>query len=192
MKDPFEWIIIAALITYIVLLSTCKPMCPECPEYIAFDKTDTVFVEKTKYIALDVPTPVKVTPNKKPVKSTTVTTIENNFIPATEKDSIVYNKYSKEYEDSIVKIKLNAVVEGTLIDWDLKYNFKYPIITKVQTVKPTPKNQLILGMSFGYIHNVRLPQGLITTDYLTKNGIMYKAQYDLLNKGGIVGIGIRL
>ena len=191
MKNPVEWIIIAVLVIYILFLNMCSSKCPECPEYVSSTKIDTVFVEKTKYITLEVPTPIKVT-RKKPIKSNEVKTIDNSYVEATKEDSVVYNKYSKEYEDSIVKINLNAVVEGTLIDWDLKYKFKYPIITKAQTVKPTPKNQLILGMSFGYIHNIRLPQGLITTDYLTKNGIMYKAQYDLLNRGGIVGIGIRL
>lgn len=103
------------------------------------------------------------------------------------------NKYTHVLEDSLISGKIVARVTGTLDSLKVDYTYKYPVITKTdsvtihktRTVYKQPLS-LVVGGALGGSKTSFVAQ--VNAGILTPKGYLYEAGYDFSNKNITFGV----
>jgi len=103
------------------------------------------------------------------------------------------NKYTIPVQDSLIQGKIVARVTGTLDSLKLDYTYKYPIITKTDSVtvhktRTIFKQPLSLTVGGALGGNKNMFVAGINAGIITPKGMVYEAQYDFSNKSITFGV----
>lgn len=189
--ENIKWLIIGALIVYIVLLQQCGGSGATCPEvsvttkidtFKIKGKSDTVFVELEKpiYITVGVPTPTTIT------------------VPTPDGGTMTVHEYSSEVRDSLIEGTITSRVDGTLLSQDFEYKPLFPkyitrvdtfLVDKTETVVKE-KNYISLGGEIG-LSATSLNLSPVVSLY-TKRGYTYSYRYGLFDQTHNIGIQKRI
>lgn len=132
---------------------------------------DTVYVDKIKYVTLEIPKPDTVYIN----------------------DTAI-SKYSQEYTDSMISADFVIEVDGVLVSHNFSYKTSFPkyiytrdtIRINTNTTKHINKAQLFLGLEVG--GNEGLFNFGPTLTLKGKNNYLYSYRYGVLDKTHNVGV----
>ena len=103
------------------------------------------------------------------------------------------NRYTIPLEDSLISGKIIARITGTLDSLKLDYTYKYPIITKTDSVtihktRTVFKQPLSLTVGGAVGGNKNMFVAGINAGIITPKGMVYEAQYDFSNKSITFGV----
>ena len=103
------------------------------------------------------------------------------------------NRYTQIVQDSLITGKIIARVTGTLDSLKLDYTYKYPIITKTDSVtihktRTVFKQPLSLTIGGAVGGNKNMFVAGINAGIITPKGMVYEAQYDFSNKSITFGV----
>lgn len=103
------------------------------------------------------------------------------------------NKYTHVLEDSLITGKIIARVTGTLDSLKVDYTYKYPVITKIDSVtiyktRTVYKQPLsvVVGGNLGGSKNSFVAE--LNAGIITPKGYFYEAGYDFSNKNITFGV----
>lgn len=103
------------------------------------------------------------------------------------------NKYTHVLEDSLISGKIIARVTGTLDSLKVDYTYKYPVITKIDSVtiyktRTVYKQPLsvVVGGNLGGSKNSFVAE--LNLGIITPKGYFYEAGYDFSNKNITFGV----
>lgn len=185
-----EWLVIAGLLIYILLLQECSPTVPNRGGSAKIGKYDTLkFTSDTnKFTYIDTVQFIDTVPHyvKVPVP-----------IPVPYYDTIqvgdstvirALNRYTTIIEDSLLKGELVAEVDGVLVSQDFKYFPKFPkyiyqtdcVIVDNTAIIEKKKMYLMIGAEFG--GSTTQFNFSPVVDVRTRKGNMYGYRYGVIDK----------
>lgn len=103
------------------------------------------------------------------------------------------NKYTIPVEDTLITGKIIARVTGTLDSLKLDYTYKYPVITKTDSItiyktRTVYKQPLSLTVGGAIGGNKNTFVAGINAGIITPKGMVYEAQYDFSGKSITFGV----
>jgi len=139
MKNSFLPILLGALaLTFLLLYLFDKPQI----ETVTTIDRDTTWVTDTLWLK----TPPREVPI--PVPFPVVDTL---YLPS---DTVLVNRYTRAFEDSLLDGELTATVQGVLVDWGFRYSLTIPVVkdsviieTKIHTKQILREWSLNLGVA---------------------------------------------
>jgi len=159
------------VILFLITFKKCGVKVTETKTEYIQGKTDTVYTTKTVY-APGIPV-------------TSVRVVRDTII-----DSILIvqaNEYVTEYRDSLIDMEIKQIVQGTLLNTDVKYTANIPSYHRVDTLKITntiqPKG-IYIGTQFGY-RNITPKASYLWDRYQVEAG------FNVYNRTPIVGLSVK-
>lgn len=184
-------ILIGVLALIIVLMATCSPS-EKCKEgkTIIETRIDTFLLpQKERIVEVPVPYPVKVD------KNDSSTVINTPITPGS--DSLYFNKYTQEINDSLIKGTIESLVDGKLLKNKLTYIPKFPklikettTITKTDTIpEKVDKTSLAIGINFPITAVNNSPEIYLS---LSHRKFIYQVGYNPMYQQPRIGINYKL
>ena len=184
-------ILIGLLTLIIVLMATCSPS-EKCKEGKVIINTyrDTILLpQKERVVKIPVPYPVKV------YKNDPSTVVNTPITPGS--DSLYFNKYTQEIDDSLIKGTITSLVDGKLIENQLTYTPKFPkYIKEITTISKTDtltlkvdKTSLALGFNIPITVVNNSPEIYLS---LSHRRFIYQIGYNPMIKQPRIGINYKL
>lgn len=172
-------------------MATCSPS-EKCKEgkTIIETRIDTFLLpQKERIVEVPVPYPVKVD------KNDSSTVINTPITPGS--DSLYFNKYTQEINDSLIKGTIESLVDGKLLKNKLTYIPKFPklikettTITKTDTIpEKVDKTSLAIGINFPITAVNNSPEIYLS---LSHRKFIYQVGYNPMYQQPRIGINYKL
>ena len=184
-------ILIGVLTLVIVLMATCSPSekCKEGKPVITTVIDTVLLPQKERVVEIPVPYPVKVD------KNDSNTVINTPITPGS--DSLYFNKYTQEIDDSLIEGSITLLVDGKLIKNELTYKAKFPkYIREVTTISKTDtltlkvdKTSLAIGVNFPLTVVNNSPEIYLS---LSHRKFIYQVGYNPMFNQPRIGINYKL
>ena len=178
-------VILILSVIIVILLLRLEYCTPKQPQYLDRIVTDSIIRKTTvdtvyKYITKKATVKIDTVPNL-------VTTYKDTCLDLKVQD------YTQHINDSVITGKIIARVTGSLDSLKFNFTYKYPIITKTdsvtiyrtRTVYKQPLS-LIIGGAIGGNKNTFIAG--VNAGIITPKGMVYEGQYDFSNKTVTFGV----
>jgi len=178
-------ILLLAVIILLIFVKPCVTVNVDSGENSGAPHRDTVYIDSTIYVTVEIPKPV----TRYVTKYDTVVQTDIIYV-----DTSAYT--ANYYEDSITvdygKITWYAATEGRLLALDAKYTGRTRTVTEYKTeIVHKYKTGLYVtsGIGYNFADNATADIGL---SIITKKGKIYGYEYDFLNNFHKIKTGLRL
>ena len=188
LKDYLHYIIHILLLAVIILLIFVKPCVnvnTNNSEYKGTPDIDTVYIDSTIYVTVEIPKPVTRYVTK-------YDTVVQKVIKYIDTSAYTANYYEDSIDVETGKIRWYAATEGRLLALDAEYKGITRKVIEYRTKKEQVyKTGLYVtsGIGYNFTNNATADIGL---SIITKKGKIYGYEYDFLNNFHKIKTGLRL